>query len=82
MESCSQFKTTQFAYWKGLDTVILSVFISHFTVCIVMWVARIVQIDYSTTFDMVNHQGILLKQGSVGVGDSVMTVLTYTVCRD
>ena len=38
--------------------------------------ARIVQIDFSAAIDMVNHQGILFKLCSVGVGGSVMSVLT------
>ena len=38
--------------------------------------ARIVQIDYSAAFYRVNHQGILLKLCSVGVGGSVLSVLT------
>ena len=36
----------------------------------------IVQIDFSVTFDRVNHQGILFKLCSVGVGGSVLSVLT------
>ena len=38
--------------------------------------ARIVQIDFSAAFDRVTHQGILLKLCSVGVGSSVLSVLT------
>ena len=38
--------------------------------------ARIVQIDFSTAFDRVNHQGILYKLCSVGIGVSVMSILT------
>ena len=38
--------------------------------------ARMVQIDFSAAFDWVNHQGILFKLCSVGVGGSVLTVLT------
>ena len=38
--------------------------------------ARIVQIDFSTTFDRVNHQGILYKLCSVGIGGSVLSILT------
>ena len=38
--------------------------------------ARIVQIDVSAAFDKVNHQGILFKLCSVGVGGSVLSVLT------
>ena len=38
--------------------------------------ARIVQIDFSAAFDRVNHQGILYKLSSVGIGGSVLSVLT------
>ena len=38
--------------------------------------ARIVQIDFSATFDRVNHQGILYRLSSVGIGGSVLSVLT------
>ena len=38
--------------------------------------ARIVQVDFSAAFDRVNHQGILFKLCSVGVGVSVLSVLT------
>ena len=34
------------------------------------------QIDFSTAFDRVNHQGILYKLSSVGIGGSVLSVLT------
>ena len=43
--------------------------------------ARIVQIDFSAAVDGVNHQGILFKLYSVGVGGSVLSVLTqFSVC--
>ena len=38
--------------------------------------ARIVQIDFSAAFDRVNHEGILYKLSSVGIGGSVLSVLT------
>ena len=38
--------------------------------------ARIVQIDFSAAFDRVNHQEILYKLSSVGIGGSVLSVLT------
>ena len=41
--------------------------------------ARIVQIDFSTAFDRVNHQGILYKLSSVGIGGSVLSVLTQFI---
>ena len=38
--------------------------------------ARIVQIDFSVAFDRINHRGILYKLCSVGIGDSVLSILT------
>ena len=38
--------------------------------------ARIVQIDFSASFDLVNHQGILCKLYSVGIGGCVLSILT------
>ena len=38
--------------------------------------ARFVQIDFCAAFDRVNHQGILYKLSSVGIGGSVLSVLT------
>ena len=37
--------------------------------------ARIVQIDLSAAFDTVKNQGILYRLRSVGIGDSVLSVL-------
>ena len=34
------------------------------------------QIDFSAAFDMVNHQGILYRLSSFGIGGSVLSVLT------
>ena len=38
--------------------------------------AKIVQIDFSAAIDRVNHQGVLFKLCSVGVGGSVLSALT------
>ena len=38
--------------------------------------ARIVRIDISAAFDRVNNQGILYKLSSVGIGGSVLSILT------
>ena len=38
--------------------------------------ARRVQIDFSAAFDGVNHLGILYKLFSVGIGGSVLSILT------
>ena len=34
------------------------------------------QIDFSAAFDRVNHQGIIYRFSSVGIGGSVLSVLT------
>ena len=38
--------------------------------------ARIVQIDFCAAFDRVNHQGILYRLSTVGMGGSMLSVLT------
>ena len=38
--------------------------------------ARILQIDFSAAFDKVNCQGILYKLCSVGIGGSLLSILT------
>ena len=38
--------------------------------------ARIGQIDFRTSFNRVNHQGILDKHCYVGIGGSVLSILT------
>ena len=44
--------------------------------------ARIVQIDFSASFGRVNHQGILYRLSSVGIGGSVLSVLTQFLSID
>ena len=71
MECSVVFPTTQFAYWKGLGTC------DAF-----LWVlesgqeARNVQIDFNAAFGMVNHQGIPSRLSSVGIGGSMLSILT------
>ena len=38
--------------------------------------ARLIQIDFSAAFNTVNHQGILYKLYSVGIGGPVLSILT------
>ena len=38
--------------------------------------ARILQIDFSAAFDRVNHLGIIYKLCSLGIGGSVLSILT------
>ena len=70
--------TTQFAYRKGLGTCDALLCLSH-TLQNALESgkeARIVQIDFSAAFDGVNHLGILYELYSVGIGGSVLSILT------
>ena len=78
MEHCGVLPTSQFAYWKGMGTCDALLCVSH-TVQSALesgLEARIVQIDFCADFDRVNHQGILYKLSSVGIGGSALSVLT------
>ena len=78
MEHCGVLPTTQFAYRKGLDTcdALLCVSLTLQSALEIGQEAKIVQIDFSAAFDKVNHQGILYKLSSLGIGGSVLSVLT------
>ena len=71
--------TTQFAYRKGLGTCDALLCVAH-TLQSALEMgqeARIVQIDFSADIDCrINHHGNLFKLCSVGVGGSVLSVLT------
>ena len=69
MERSGVLPTTQFAYRKGLGTCDALLCVSH-------TLQRVVQIDFSAALDRVNHQGILYKLCSVGIGGSVLSILT------
>ena len=70
--------TTQFAYQKGLGTRDALLCVSHTLQSALEsgQEARIVQIDFSTAFDRVNHQGIMYRLCSVCIGGSVLSMLT------
>ena len=78
MEVRGVLPTTQFADRKGLGACDVLLCVVHtLQNALEIWQeARIVQIDFSAAFDRVNHQGILFKLCSVGVGGSVLSVLT------
>ena len=78
MECGGVLPTTQFAYRKGLGTCDALLCVTHtlHSALEMGQEARIVQIDFSAAFDRVNHEGILFKLCSVGVGGSVLSVLT------
>ena len=73
----------QFAYRKGLGTcdALLSESYTLQSALESGQEARIVQIDFSASFDRVNHLGILYKLCSVGIGGSILSILTYLTCK-
>ena len=81
MERSRVLPTTQFANRKGLGTCDALLCMSHtMQSALKRWQgARIVQIDFSTGFDRVNHQGILYKLCSVSIGSSVLSILTQSL---
>ena len=74
MECRGVLPTTQLAYRKG--DALLCVAHTLQSAFKMEQEARIVQIGCSAAFDRVNHHGILFKLYSVGVGGSVLSVLT------
>ena len=78
MVRSSVLPTTQFAYQKGLGTCDALLCVSHTLQSALEseQEAMIVQIDFSAVFDRVNHQGILYQLCSVGIGGSVLSILT------
>ena len=73
--------TTQLAYMKGFSTCAALLCVEHTLQSALErgQEARIVQIDFSAAFDRVNHRGILFRLCSVGVGGSMLSVLTVSL---
>ena len=71
MECSGVLPTTLFSYWKGLGTCDARLCVSHtLQSALESWQEdRIVPSDF-------NHQGILYKLCYVGIGDSVLPILT------
>ena len=78
MERSGVLPTTQFASRKGMDTCDALLCVSQTLQSALEsgQEARIVQIDFSTAFDRANHLGVLYKLCSVGIGGSVLSILT------
>ena len=78
MERSGVLPTTQFAYRKGLGICDALLCVSHTLQSALEngQEAWIVQIDFSAAFDRVNHLGILYKLCCVGIGGSVLSILT------
>ena len=78
MECSGVIRTTQFAYRKVLGTCDALLCVSHTLHSSLESgkETRILQIDFSAAFYRVNHLGILYKLRSVGIGGSVLSILT------
>ena len=78
MERSGVLPTNQFGYWKGLGTCDALLCVSHTLQSALEsgQEARIVQIGFSAAFDRVTNRGILHKLCSVGIGGSVLSILT------
>ena len=78
MERSCVLPTTEFAYWKGLGTCDALLCVPHTLQSALEsgQEARIEQIDFSAAFDWVNHLGIPYMLCSVGIGGSVLSILT------
>ena len=78
MERSGVLPTTQFAYRKGLGTCDALLCMSHTLQNALEsgQEARIMQIDFSAAFDRVNKQDIPNRLCSVGIGGSVLSILT------
>ena len=78
MERSGVLLTTQFPYRKGLRTCDALLCVSHtLQSALKSWQeARIVQIDFGAAFERVNHWGIFCKLCFVGIGGSVLSLLT------
>ena len=77
LERSGVLPTTQRAYRKGLGTCDVLLCVSHTLQS--GREARMVQIDFSAAFDRINHLGILYKLCSVGIGGSVLFILTVSI---
>ena len=79
MEGSGVLPTTQFAYRKGLGTCDALLCVSHTLESALEsgQESRIMQIDFSAASDGVNRLGILYKFCSVGIGGSVLSILTH-----
>ena len=78
MERSGVLPTAHFVYCKDLRTCDALLCVSHTLQSSLEsgQEARIVQIDFSAAFDRINHLGILYKLCSVGIGGSVLSILT------
>ena len=72
MEHCGVLPTTQFSYQKGLGTCDALLCVSHTLQSALEneQEARILQINFSTAFYRADHQEILYKLSSAGIGGS------------
>ena len=78
LECSGVLKTTEFDYWKCLGTCDALLCMSHTLQSVLEsgHVVKIMNIAFTADFDRVNHQGILYVLCSMGIGGSVLSILT------
>ena len=83
MERCGALPTTKFAYRKSFSICDAPFCVSHALQSVLESEQedRILQIDYSAAFEMVNHQGILYKLCTVSIGASMLSILTLNLSQ-
>ena len=77
-ESAGVLPNNQYGFRKGLGTTDALLHVSHTLQRALDGgsEAKLVQIDFSAAFDKVNHEGLLFKLRSVGVGGAVFSVIS------
>ena len=67
---------TQFGYRKGLGTADVLLFLTYDLHALLDRRAesRVVSLDFSSAFDLVNHQALLFKLRLMGIGDLLFNV--------
>ena len=69
---------TQFGFRKGLGTADALLLLNHELQSALdkNYESRVVSLDFSAAFDTVNHKGLIFKLKSVGVGGSILSILS------
>ena len=69
---------TQFGFRKGLGTADALLLLNHELQSALdkNCESRLVSLDFSAAFDTVNHKGLIFKLKSVGVGGSILSILS------
>jgi len=83
IESTGVLPNSQYGFRKGLGTTDALLHVSHLLQSSLDkgYEARLVQLDFSAAFDRVNHEGLLFKLRSVGVGGCILSIIQQFLSR-